>query len=237
MNELDILNYIYNKLNLENNLSEGEINLFCLNISKNFLNNSNSGNTLGRTLETIEKHMSNLISVLKIIGFSEKEIIQIINNEPTLIGNEISSFLEKYFILNLVDTNAESKKQFVLKNTKDLRTSEATIIRRYLFLINTPYPKNYTYRLLITNSKSEFFDVFKISSKMFEESVTEKEKEKYFKTYPYKKYKLENKEEFNKNLNLIEYDQSFLDDIYKLESNNELLNFYYSTKRKGELRC
>ncbi len=235
MNEYDIVNSIATLLNLKNILTEEQINDFINKIGIKLLDNSNSGNTLGRTKESTLMHFENFVEFLKIINCTEEEIVKVIYEEPTLVMYSIDAIIEKYFILNLVSTDEKVKKEFLLKYAKELIRNSQLIIRRSKMLEKYDYPEKYTFKLLFRNTTSEFFKIFTISEAIANEDVNSKKYKSYKKKYYYKNFKSDEKNKFNEILNEIEVNEDSINEVINLEINKELIEYYYMKKTRNDV--
>ncbi len=200
----EIVKYFYRALNLEKNLTEKELLIFDLKLAT-YLDHSKTGKSLGRTEGTVEEQLKNLIIVLDVIGLTEKEKIDFISADISVLNLQGIHLIEKFMLLNLINEYSyEQKKEKFLKYPNNLRTSNQSIIKRYLFAVQNGYPEEkINYSMLFKDTNEKYFEIFYIN--------------KYKK--PYKKYTSEELDLLMHDFKSVIIEEDF---IYKLIDQNNM---------------
>ena len=194
-NELEI--FLNNLLNLKNVLNDEEIKEFYNIINEYFKNRSKE--------ETFEKNIKDLVKIYKEFNLTDKEIINSIKNNPSLIHADKRDLVFKFYMLGKVrdSKNGESlRKTIIVDKSKNLRTSYEVMYARIKHLESLRNNNE-----VIRNDYITIRKLLKITNEEFETSYGIS-KEELLKRYPFTNDSIreiqtwdENKEMFEEGLN------------------------------------
>lgn len=209
----EIQSFLINKLNLEKidpNLAER----FIASMIKYMEHGRKVGVVEGRSIDFLDKHLTELINFLNVIGLNDEEKIIVLCNMPSLI-NVSNDFVHKYLLLGIIenDSNTYRRKKLINK-TNDFRIGFKKLWGRYTLVTNVCYP-NITWNVLVHASDKEFAKIFVKST--------------YYKSYQC----------FNTVEEVLDYVNNVSVDIFDLEEvkswdvNKELVEKYGKAKNRG----
>lgn len=205
-----VIIYFRRKLKLDEYLSDNEMIMFFAALSS-YLSHSRTGNSSGRTFETVKKNLDELYNFLECIGCNEREMITIIENSFDMLNVGVDKLYKKYLLLGLIkecENDPEYRKKMILGKPKDFRVGLETVYARYVFASSVGYPKEkINWSMLMHDTNSEFA-------------------KKFVKNAYYKPYKIFESTSDCRPEWLIEQfplDEGFIADLRELEVNKEVV--------------
>lgn len=159
----EVIEYFTEKLGLNVHMSQTDMIIFFASLS-GYLSHSRTGNSSGRTFETIKKNLDELYEFLKSIGCNEKEMIRIIGDSPDMLNIEVEKLYKKYIILGVLEdckNYKQFRKRMIIARPKDFRTSLETVYARYDFAVSVGYPvEKISWSMLLHDSNREYAKKF-----------------------------------------------------------------------------
>lgn len=127
--QAEILNFILEKFELENNFNSKAFFIVMVNYIK----------TVRRNLDTFERNVSEVIDLFKNCGYDNDEIIRILTKEPSLLHSNKDDIFWRLLILGKVkDTkrNMGVRNYYLVENPRILRTSQEYMYARVKYLLS-----------------------------------------------------------------------------------------------------
>lgn len=117
----------------------------------------------GRTLEFVSRQLDSLIRFFESVGYTKKEMVQILTNLPSLL-NTVDDLYKKYLLLGVVENPYNTlRKDKLLHRTKDFIIGFNKIYARYKLVCEAGYD-NPNWNVLVHASDREFAKIFVVGT-------------------------------------------------------------------------
>lgn len=105
-----------------------------------YLDHGRTESINGRTDGFLAKRFDDYCVLFSAFGLSDKEIIEVIFKEPSIINNQPTELYYKYLILGVTVFNKDERNEKLLNKPSDYRTSLKKIFARYSLMHRVGYP-------------------------------------------------------------------------------------------------
>jgi len=144
-------------LNLDELNEQELVNLFSKIVI--YLKHDRNGRLLGRTPETFDLNINKYVSFCKEIGFSNKEIIENIEEFVSILHIFSDNFMYNYYLCSVLENEENTyRREKLKKRAKDLMVDHKRTYARLMFMESIGYKPSWDN--LLKRSDSEFADLF-----------------------------------------------------------------------------
>ena len=155
----EIVNLFNETLKLNSYLDSAGQSLFWDSI-KSYMQHCRNEQLGGRTYDYVSTKLNQLMTFFQTIDLSEKEIIMVIQEFPSILNSSVSDIYYKYLLLGVIDSNENlNRKDRLINNPKDFITGLSLVYARYCLMVDLNYPQ-ITYSNLFHDSAFEFASKF-----------------------------------------------------------------------------
>lgn len=154
----EINSYLADKLKLDK-IDDSLRDRFIDSMIKYMEHGRKAGVIEGRSIDFLDKHLTELIKLLDVVGLTLEEKIVVLTNLPSLI-NTSADMVKKYLLLGIIENdNNTFRKDKLINKTNDFRIGLKKLWGRYTLVTNVGYP-NINWNILVHASDKEFAKIF-----------------------------------------------------------------------------
>lgn len=140
-------------------LSDSTKNAFYVSMRKYLEHGRHEGHVEGRSLEYLERHLTELMLLMDALELTTEERVQILTNMPSLL-NTSKDMITKFLLLGCLENEDNTfRKKKLINKTNDYRIGLKKLYGRYILASNAGYPE-INWNLLVHSTDTEFAQRF-----------------------------------------------------------------------------
>lgn len=140
-------------------LSDSTKNAFYVSMRKYLEHGRHEGHVEGRSIEYLERHLTELMLLMDALELTTEERVQILTNMPSLL-NTSKDMIIKFLLLGCLENEDNTfRKKKLINKTNDYRIGLKKLYGRYIVASNACYPE-INWNLLVHSTDTEYAQRF-----------------------------------------------------------------------------